>query len=108
LLTSGVFNVGNITLTLHLPQLHLYRSEMGNSYIILYSSSISYLLTATCCVCIGNSKSRTYSAAAVAIKAGPVKQIYYTKTKHINIVVPITMPNTERVVMTELSCLFHW
>ncbi len=48
--------------TLHLPQLHLYRSATGCIHggysCYMCSSSISYMLTAACCGCIGSSKSR--------------------------------------------------
>ncbi len=42
------------------------------------------------------------AAAAVAAAAAAAKQIYSTKTKHINIVIYITMPIPSRVVMIEL------
>ncbi len=53
--------------TLHLPQLHLYRSATRWFMYAIWglfhacyicSSNISYMLTAACCGCIGNSKSR--------------------------------------------------
>ncbi len=53
--------------TLHLPQLHLYRSAtrwfmyaIWGLFHVCYicSSSISYMLTAACCGCIGCSKSQ--------------------------------------------------
>ncbi len=50
--------------TLHLPQLHLYRSaDSCMIYGVIHmcymcSSSISYMLTAACCECIGSSMSQ--------------------------------------------------
>ncbi len=54
--------------TLLLPQLHLYRSATRWFMYVIWglfhvcyicSSSISYMLTAACCGCIGSSKSRS-------------------------------------------------
>ncbi len=52
------------------------------------SSSISYMLTAACCGCIGSSKSRYLLCRSSSV------------AKYINIVMYITMPISPRAVMT--------
>ncbi len=46
--------------TLHLPQLHLYRSATRLFHVCyIFSSSISYMFTAACCGCVSSSKSQS-------------------------------------------------
>ncbi len=69
---------------------------------VICSSSISSMLTAACCGCIGSSKSPYFAASAKY-------QIYSAKTKYINFM-NITMQILPRAVVHRniFSFLFSW
>ncbi len=80
--------------TLHLPQLHLYRSATSWFMFAIWelfmcymcSSSISYMLTAACCGCILSSKSRCLLCRSSSVAdLSKVKFIICTQYIHYSV-----------------------
>ncbi len=72
--------------TLHLPQLHLYRSATGYFMYVIYGGYFIFV----------------YFIYSMFLRGWAVVSLYSTKTKHINTAMYITMLNSLRVVMAEL------
>ncbi len=99
--------------TLHLPQLHLYRSAtrwfmyaIGGYFMYVIFAAAVFLTCSQQHVVDVLAVASLGTCSATAAAAAAVEQIYSAKTKYINIVMYITMPIPPRVVMTEM--LFFW
>ncbi len=99
--------------TLHLPQLHLYRSAtrwfvyaIGGYFMYVIFAAAVFLTCSQQHVVDVLAVASLGTCSATAAAAAAVEQIYSAKTKYINIVMYITMPIPLRVVMTEM--LFFW